>query len=268
MSGPPIAGLTFDNVPYIDGTDQVNAWIFQNGTWLSTFPLMFGVYYGAVTNPPFPFNLNSSLLAIGGKNNDAFTSGTLFSMLLTKSGWQLLKVNLPTIVYGHCMILTDSATVWVIGGCSGFCAFQNQVHLLNPETLTWSRGPDLMRGRTYHTCSMILKNASGQEQTKIVVGGYSISNQEFLDSVEVYDDQSNMWVSGPQLSIKISNGAMITDQNLGIILVGGNSENKLLDTFYRLKNSGSQWERMQIKLKTPRADPTAFYIPNNITNCN
>jgi hypothetical protein len=60
---------------------------------------------------------------------------------------------------------------------------------------------------------------------------------------------------------------MISDDIYGIILIGGYSGLEILNTFYCLQNTASQWGRMKLTLKTPRMDPIAFYVPHNITNC-
>jgi len=48
FNGSPTAGLTFENNPYIDGTDGSNAWIFQGGAWLPTTSLPLKISYGGV----------------------------------------------------------------------------------------------------------------------------------------------------------------------------------------------------------------------------
>ena len=164
------------------------------------------------------------------------------------------------------MFLSDSNTVWVVGGCGYACLSTCHVYYFNPATFQWTTGPNLQIGRYYHTCSMIRKNDQSQEQTKIAVGGIN-SMGVILNLVEIFDDQSNSWIFGPQLPIPISDEAMINDDSYGIILIGGYSGQEILNTFYYLQYTASQWGMMQLTLKTPRMAPIAFYIPHNITNC-
>jgi len=214
---------------------------------------------------PFPTNSTSSLLAIGGLNLDT-ESGTNSVWSLKRSGWQNLNASSPHIIWGHCMLISDSNTVWVIGGCSSACVNTNRVVYLNPATLQWGTGPNIITGRHHHTCSMIWKNYKSLEQTKIVVGGTN-NNGVILYTVEIFDDQSNSWIMGPQLPIPISHAAMINDDKYGIILIGGYSGQAILNTFYYLQTTASQWSMMSMTLKTPRLAPIAFPIPHNITNC-
>lgn len=187
--------------------------------------------------------------------------------MLTKNGWQSTSKNIPKYLFGHCMLLDDLGTVWVIGGCNDdTCYYADDVFYFDSTNMNWLNSQTLLNKRSHHTCSMILKNTQSQILTKIVVGG---SNElgSTLDSVEIFDDQSNSWIYGPKLPMPITNAAMVNDAKFGIILIGGTSQSTIHETFYYLGDSSSQWVMMPIKLKIARLNPTAFLIPDNITNC-
>jgi N-acetylneuraminic acid mutarotase len=239
--------------------DGQTAWIFHNGTWNKTYPFYPGSQGSAISKSPFPNNFSISLFAFGGGTilgGASSASGYFFS----KSGWQSLNANAPESRCYHCMILSNLTTVWVIGGINDYVYTSNKVFIFNSVTMKWTNGPDLLVTRYSHTCSMILKNNHSQSLTQIVIGG---SNDYWVPqySVEIFDDQTNSWKYGP-VPITIG-GAVVNDGNNGIIQIGGDNG----DTFYRLRNAESEWELMDVKLKTSRYYPIAFYVPTNITNC-
>ncbi len=137
------------------------------------------------------------------------------------------------------------------------------VDIFDAGTAQWSSGATLQMSRMWHSCSMILKNNQSQTLTQIVVGGSS------RNTVEIFDDLSNVWIFGPPLPKVISYAAIVNDPLNGVILIGGLNDNydTKLDTLYRLRDTGSQWELLTIKLKTGMSSPTAFLIPDNITKC-
>ena len=157
------------------------------------------------------------------------------------------------------MVLSNLTTVWVIGGADELDYTRNDVNIFNSVTMKWTLGAFLLEPRYSPTCAMILKNNQSQSLTQIVIGG---SNDYYvrLLSVEIFDDQTNSWVYGPDMIVY--DGTFVNDGNNGLFLIGG-----MFDTFYRLRHAGSQWEKMEIKIKTPRYSPIAFYIPSNMTNC-
>jgi hypothetical protein len=259
----PVAGLTFENVPYVDGVDGINAWMFENGEWIPTHPVPMGRLFAAVTNSPFPYNLTSSLFVTGGMIGDY---GTNVDLILTENGWQSVDTNIPRFLLKHCMLFTGSGTVWVIGGCDNDVCGLSDVYSFSSAILNWINEPALQAGRYFHSCSMIRKNGQSQIQTKIVVGGF-FKNSSLLTSVEIFDDESNSWIYGPQLPIPITKATIVNDMEFGVILVILGFSLVILDTFYYLRDTYSQWEMMPIKLKTARMNPTAFFIPDNITNC-
>jgi hypothetical protein len=67
----------------------------------------------------------------------------------------------------------------------------------------------------------------------IVVGG------SYLSSVEILDEGSNKWQTGPELPFGIEDSQMVEDQIGGVVLIGGRSslvDN--LDTLYQLPHGG------------------------------
>jgi hypothetical protein len=87
-----------------------------------------------------------------------------------------------------------------------------------------------------------------------------------LSSVEILDDGSNEWQTGPELPFAIGFSQMVEDQNGGVVLIGGLGN---LHTLYQLPHGGPDavWTKMEQKMKTGRYRHTAFLIPDNIVDC-
>jgi hypothetical protein len=101
----------------------------------------------------------------------------------------------------------------------------------------------------------------------IVAGGYDGS---FLSSVEILDEGSNEWQTGPESPLGIRLSQMVEDQNGGVVLIGGLSKSYVnLDTLFQLPHGGqdAEWTKMEQKMKTERNSHSAFLIPDNIADC-
>jgi hypothetical protein len=102
----------------------------------------------------------------------------------------------------------------------------------------------------------------------IVAGGSGGSS--FLSSIEILDEGSNEWQTGPKLPFGIDLSQMFEDQNGGVVLIGGESSSFVnLDTLYKLPHGGQDaiWTKMEQKMKIGRRHNTAFLIPDNIVDC-
>ncbi len=91
-----------------------------------------------------------------------------------------------------------------------------------------------------------------------------------MSSIEILDEGSNDWKTGPKLPIRISYSQMVEDQKGGVFLIGGYlPSDGTLDTLYQLPHGGQDvlWIKMEQKLKTKRIQHTAFLVPDNIVDC-
>ena len=120
----------------------------------------------------------------------------------------------------------------------------------------------------YHSCGKIRRNKESQEMSIIVAGGYG--GFSYLSSVEILDEGSNEWQTGPELPFGIDDSQMVEDQNGGVVLIGGESSSvSNLDTLYQLPHIGQDavWTKMEQKMQTGRSYHTAFMVPDNIVDC-
>ena len=102
----------------------------------------------------------------------------------------------------------------------------------------------------------------------VVAGGYDGSS--YLSSVEILDEGSNEWQTGPELPFGIYGSQMVEDQNGGVVLIGGYSlSGGNLATLYHLPHGGQDavWTKMEQKMKTGRYWHTAFMVPDSFVDC-
>ncbi len=207
---------------------------------------------------------DGKLLVTGGYDD----SGSLKSAeMLTEDGWESNIPSLPVTIYGHGMVTVNSTTVVVIGGDqNGELSGKTFFFTFGDES--WTEGPELKNKRWYHSCGKIRRNKESQEMSIIVAGG-SVRGS-YLSSVEILDEGSNEWQTGPELPFGIYESQMVEDQNGGVVLIGGYSSSVgTLDTLYQLSLVGPDavWTKMEQKMKTGRYAHTAFLIPDNIIDC-
>ncbi len=101
----------------------------------------------------------------------------------------------------------------------------------------------------------------------IAAGGYAGSR---LSTVEILDEGSYEWQTGPELPFGVSGSQMVEDQNGGVVLIGGYSSSvDKLDNLYQLSHGGQDavWTKMEQKMKTGRNIHTAFLVPDNFVDC-
>ncbi len=187
--------------------------------------------------------------------------------MLTEEGWESNIPALPVTILDHCMVTVNSTTVMVIGGYQNGQGYSGKTFYITFGEESWTKGPELKNKRLYHSCGKIRRNKESQEMSIIVAGGDDGSSK--LSSVEILDEGSNEWQTGPELPFGIGNSQMVEDQNGGVVLIGGRRIGVTLDTLYQLSHGGQDavWTEMEQKLKTGRQQHTAFLIPDNIVDC-
>jgi hypothetical protein len=207
---------------------------------------------------------DGKLLVTGGV--DGSFSDLNSAEMLTEEGWESNIPSLPVTIYYHCMVTVNSTTVMVIGGRQNGQNSGKTFYFTFGEE-SWTEGPELKNKRFDHSCGKIRRDKESQEMSIIVAGG-SDGFFSYLSSVEILDEGSNEWQTGPELPFGIGESQMVEDQNGGVVLIGGYSfPAGNLD--YQLPHGGtdSVWTKMEQKMKTGRYDHTAFLVPDNIVDC-
>jgi hypothetical protein len=259
-----IGGLGFKENPNLCGGVKNNApsnkcYSLENNAWISSARMNSVRVYAAAAQLQ-----DGKILVTGGVDG----SGSLNSAeMLTEEGWDSNLPALPVTMYGHCMVTVNSTTVMVIGGGqNGQISGKTFYFTFGEES--WTEGPELKNKREYHSCAKIRRNKESQEMSIIVAGGHDYSS--YLSSVEIMDEGSNEWQTGPKLPFGIDYSQMVEDQNGGVVLIGGESSSlSYLDTLYQLPHGGQDavWTKMEQKMITGRAWFTAFLVPDNTVDC-
>ena len=167
------------------------------------------------------------------------------------------------------MVTVNSTTVMLIGGQQNG-GYSGKTFYFTFGEESWTEGPELKNKRSGHSCGKIRRNKDSQEMSIIVAGGW-VGGSSYLSSVEILNEGSNEWQTGPELPFAIDECQMVEDQNGGVVLIGGYSPSLFgsLDTLYQLPHGGQDavWTKMEQKMQTGRRAHTAFLVPDNIVDC-
>ncbi len=251
MKGNPILCGGFQN-----GVHSNKCYTLENNEWISSASMKSVRAYAAAAQLK-----DGKLLVTGGY--DGSGSPLNSAEMLTEEGWESNIPSLPVTIAGHCMVTVNLTTVMAIGGSqNGQISGKTFYFTFGEES--WTEGPELKNKRSFHSCGKIRRNEESQEMSIIVAGG------SFLSSVEILDEGSNEWRTGPELPFGIYRSQMVEDQNGGVVLIGGySSPGEYLDTLYQLPHGGQDavWTKMEQKMKTRRYWHTAYMVPDNIVDC-
>ncbi len=255
-----IGGLGFKGNPILcggrqNGSYSKKCYSLENNEWVSSASMNSVRAYAAAAQLQ-----DGKLLVTGGYDDSAFSLNS--AEMLTEEGWESNIPSLPVTIQDHCMVTVNSTTVMAIGGSQNGQVSGKTFYFTFGEE-SWTEGPELKNKRRYHSCGKIKRNKDSQEMSIIVAGGYDNS---YLSSVEILDEGSNEWQTGPELPFGISSSQMVEDLNEGVVLIGGLGN---LDTLYQLQHGGQDavWTKMEQQLKTERYGHTAFMVPDNFVEC-
>ncbi len=260
-----IGGLGFKENPILCGgyqnIDRSNkCYSLENNVWVSSASMNSVRVAAAATQLK-----DGKLLVTGGY--DGPYSDLNSAEMLTEEGWESNIPSLPVTILGHCMVTVNSTTVMAIGGEQNG-QYSGKTFYFTFGEESWTEGPELKNKRRFHSCGKIRRDKESQERSIIAAGGYDGSS--ILSSVEILDEGSNKWQTGPELPFGISESQMIEDQNGGVVLIGGDSSSAgTLGTLYQLPHGGQDavWTKMEQKMKTGRYSHTAILVPDNIVEC-
>ncbi len=260
-----IGGLGFKGNPILCGGYQNRArtnkcYSLENNEWVSSASMNSVRVAAAAAQLQ-----DGKLLVTGGEDDSAYLNS---AEMLTEEGWESNIPSLPVAIFDHCMVTVNSTTVMAIGGLHDNQRSGKTFYFTFGEE-SWTKGPELQNKRHGPSCGKIRRNKESREMSIIVAGGYA-GGSSYLSSVEILDEGSNEWQTGPELPFGIGSSQMVEDQNGGVVLIGGFSSSvSNLDTLYKLPHGGQDavWTEMEQKMKTGRYYHTAFMVPDNIVNC-
>jgi hypothetical protein len=245
---------------YQNGDRSNKCYSLENNEWVSSASM------NSVRSSAAAAQLQDGKILVTG-GYDTSGSDLNSAEMLTEGGWESNIPSLPVTIRLHCMVTVNSTTVLVIGGWQN-CQNSGKTFYLTFGEKSWTEGPELKNERRWQSCGKIRKNKESQEMSLIVAGGFDGSS--YLSSVEILDEGSNEWQTGPELPFGIYNSQMVEDQNGGVVLIGGRSNSvDYLDTLFQLPHGGQDavWTKMEQRMKTGRNFHTAFMVPDNIADC-
>ncbi len=255
-----IGGLEHKDFPIIcggqqDGTHSNRCYSLKNNEWVSSSSMNSVRSYAAAVQLP-----DGKILVTGGYNGSLDHSS---AEMLTEEGWESNIPSLPVAIAQHCMVAVNSTTVMVLGGFQNY-QVSGRTFYFTPEKGSWSQGPNLKYMRRRHSCGRVRRDKESQAMSIIVAGGSD--NSFYLSSVEILDESSHEWWTGPELPFGIQYSQMVDDPQGGVILIGG--ESKLIgytETLYQLPHGGkdAEWIKMEQELSFGRHLHTAFLVPAN-----
>ncbi len=261
-----IGGLGFKGNPiicggYQNGVRSNKCYSLENKEWVSLASMNSLRVAAAAAQLK-----DGKLLVTGGLNGSG--SYLKSAEMLTEEGWESNIPSLPVTIVYHCMVNVNSTTVMAIGEIQNGQDFSGKTFYYTFGEESWTEGTELKNKRADHSCGKIRKNKESQDMSIIVAGG--VDGSSYLSSVEILDEGSNEWQTGPELPFGIYNSQMVEDPNGGVVLIGGESSSfDKLDTLYQLPHGGQDavWIKMEQKMKTGRDAHAAFLVPDNIADC-
>jgi hypothetical protein len=257
-----IGGLGFKENPIICGGNQNGdysnkCYYLENNQWLSYLNMRSVRYFAAAAQLQ-----DGKLFVTGGYNNTTMSNS---AEILFEDGRESNIPSLPVGFAEHCMVAVNSTTVMLIGG---FSQVSGHTFYLTFGGKSWTEGPELKFKRYLHSCGRIRSGKESQQMSIIVAGGYDYPS--YLSSVEILDEGSSEWKTGPELPFGMRLSQMVEDHSGGVILIGGElSPVVSLDILYRLPHAGQDalWTEMEQKLASGRKEHTAFLVPDQTVDC-
>ncbi len=252
-----IGGLGFKGKPILcggnqNGSDSNKCFSLENNEWISSASMnSVRSSRSLIRSSAAAAQLQDGNILVTGSFDD---SGSYLNSaeMLTEEGWESNIPSLPVTISYHCMVTVNSTTLMAVGGGQNGQYSGKTFHFIFGEE-SWTEGPELKNKRRWHSCGKIRRNKESQEMSIIAAGGYDGSSR--LSSVEILDEGSNEWQTGPDLPFGIGYSQMVEDQNGGVVLIGGELSSVVsLDTLYQLPHGGQDavWTKMEQKMKTGR----------------
>ena len=125
--------------------------------------------------------------------------------IILRGGSIVAGPDLPVGASCHAIVevLPDEQYI-LIGGWTKDGYWSKATYVFHVNNERWTRGPDLIEGRTGHTAAIIYDSVT-HDPYIVVVGGYTgySSNRGWLRSVEVMKPGSEKWDQGKQPLISI-----------------------------------------------------------------
>ncbi len=188
--------------------------------------------------------------------------------------------DLPYAMSRHCLLKIGGVAI-LTGGQTEFTYRSNKTFLLQlrDSNKGWIPGPDLLKGRSGHSCGVLQDSTFHSKQIFVAAGGYVEKTTELLVLANVNENDSVVinvtgleWMVGPDLPYDLRGASLVTTSDgRNLILLGGHSGtiNGEVPTMFKMGCSmlECKWQIMIESLARPRSQFTALIIPDSLTEC-
>ena len=159
--------------------------------------------------------------------------------------------DLPKIMYDHCMATINETTVFVAGNSFGDGCKDS--FFVDVSSIPFKFGPKKVINicRSGAACG-VLATYKGMKNVPIIAGG-DFGKEKI--TTEVFDNQKQEWIMGPNLIRPYSDGGYITKADK-FILLGGRFYNKKYNNMMGYNNARENFELLEGELKGTIGDGT------------
>jgi N-acetylneuraminic acid mutarotase len=174
-------------------------------------------------------------------------------------GWQIVT-EIPEPRAGAAVVEMDGA-IYVIGGRGRASRATNTVFVYDPESNTWADGDDvppaLERARVNAAAAVL--------DGKIYVIGGRGPGGDVLQSVEVYDPESDTWLDFPDTKRQREGAAAIVLRGNLFVIGGSDQGERALDTVERFDVENDRWDEIsEWRLDRPRVSAAAAVLDETV----
>ncbi|XP_077297483.1 kelch-like protein 23 [Arctopsyche grandis] len=203
---------------------------------------------------------STDVYAIGGFEitNVEKKSGTILSSVERWSSktrdWETNVAPLLVAVSWHSASVIDDK-IYVTGGCpieNGKYISTNEVQMYSVETNSWTYRAQMIQGRRSHS-SVAFKGKL------YVAGGYDDQTSTYLDSVEHYDPNANVWTAFAKIPKPALGISLCCFQNK-LLKMGGIDGNSYLSDVLEYDETSKSW-KASTSLSRARLYAVAHVIP-------
>jgi hypothetical protein len=273
-----VGGLGFQNEPIVcvNEINVTKCYSYVSGVWGQySYNVSVSRHWGssvANANPSGTWKIATA----GGDQTP--TAGTTIEYL-TSTGWKMSTAKLPRRQWHNCMTAINSSTFFLFEGHNFDTNYQSQrTFFLNIDSNTVVEGPPIKIARERAGCSILNDRVTGGKYI-VIAGGYNstyynyASPYWYLNTSEILDLATLTWKMGPNIPIQLDSPQMIEHPQGGVVLIGGttptgpNSVGVTTGLYHLPTSSSTAWNTLPQKLKIPRSDTSAFFVPDSIVSC-
>ena len=191
-------------------------------------------------------------MVIGGQASYGELTYTTEIYDVTSGNWSF-GPDVPVLHNGDCAVSLNETHKLLIEGSTDDACF-----MFKPEDESFDEVPcPASNHGSFYSCTRM-------SDGRIAVMGGGHTWDSHFDDVEYFDPETLTWSKGQSLEEGIKGAALVADGD-DLLLLGGESEQGLLDKVYRLRND--EWELIELKLNAKQMYFPAFPLDTSAYGC-